>query len=212
MEYEEGLRRLQGRTKIASALIWAVIATGVLMAGGEVLEAFGYADTVEGEAPLDLAVGVSYVLFLLALLGSVVAVAMWIHRAHANLREAGVDGLEFTPGWAVGWYFVPFANLVKPFQAMRELWTASHSEYDAFGAVAPAEIKVWWGCWIVGNILSNASARVTAEAGPTGLMVGNLVGAAGTVLTVAAAVLLLKIIQTVYAAQRGGATARQVFA
>jgi uncharacterized BrkB/YihY/UPF0761 family membrane protein len=36
---------------------------------------------------------------------------IWLHRAVANARSLGVP-TECTPGWAVGWWFVPFANLV----------------------------------------------------------------------------------------------------
>src|SRR5687768_12102237 len=43
------------------------------------------------------------VFFLLA----VVPIAGWIYRAHANLREAGLDQLRYSPGWTVGSYFVP---------------------------------------------------------------------------------------------------------
>ncbi|HSG66518.1 MAG TPA: DUF4328 domain-containing protein, partial [Gammaproteobacteria bacterium] len=45
---------------------------------------------------------------------------MWIHRANYNARQLGAAGLRFTPGWAVGWYFIPILNLWKPYQAMKE--------------------------------------------------------------------------------------------
>lgn len=54
---------------------------------------------------------------------------IWQHRAQKNLEGLGATWLRFTPGWAVGWWFVPFANLVKPFQTMRELWKASGDPY-----------------------------------------------------------------------------------
>jgi hypothetical protein len=49
----------------------------------------------------------------------------WIHRANRNARALGAEGMRFTPGWSVGWYFVPIMSLWKPFQAMREIWQAS---------------------------------------------------------------------------------------
>jgi hypothetical protein len=74
----------------------------------------------------------------------------WQHRAHSNLRAAGVPHLAFTPGWAVGWWFVPFANLVKPFQATREVWKASSG--NAAWQMLPTwpVIGWWWGTWLVG--------------------------------------------------------------
>src|SRR5690242_15716882 len=63
-------------------------------------------------------------LFFAAFVATAVFWVLTIHRAATNVRAFGQGGLEFTPGWAAGWYFVPFANLVKPFQAFREIWRA----------------------------------------------------------------------------------------
>ena len=38
---------------------------------------------------------------------------------------AGAGGLRYTPGWAVGWLFVPFANLVVPYFVFTEIWRNS---------------------------------------------------------------------------------------
>src|SRR6478735_8387327 len=48
---------------------------------------------------------------------SAVPVAGWIYRAHANLREAGVAELRYSPGWSVGSFLVPLVNLAVPFWA-----------------------------------------------------------------------------------------------
>ncbi len=214
MAYEEGLTRLESRAGLAKGALWLFVAVAMATGSGETLEAMGAVDVAVDQSPLALAVGLAYVAFSLAFLASVVLVAMWIHRAHANLHEAGVDGLEFTPGWAVGWYFIPFANLFKPFQAMRELWAASHAETDRYGGEAPSELKWWWGAWISGNILSGAGARVLemgeGEAGST--TAGNALGATSTALMILAAVLLARLIGRVTAAQRSGGIAATVFA
>ena len=214
MSYEEGLATLESRARSAKAALWAFVAVAVLTGVGEVLEAMGIIDTAVGVDPLTLAVGFTYLGFTAVFLVCVVLVGRWIYRAHANLRDAGIDGLEFTPGWAVGWYFVPFANLFKPFGAMRELWTASHAEVDTFGAEAPSEVKWWWGAWITGNILSSVSTRILlmGEGGASSLMVGNALGAVSTALILFAALLLMKLIDGVTSAQRGGVTAATVFA
>ena len=62
-----------------------------------------------------------------------VAFCVWIHRAASNLPALGRYGMKFTPGWCVGWFFIPFANLVKPFQAVKELWRASHPNPELHG-------------------------------------------------------------------------------
>ena len=73
---------------------------------------------------------------------------LWQHRAHGNLLAAGVPHLAFTPGWAVGWWFVPFANLVKPFQSVREVWKASSGDERWESPKTWPVIGWWWGMWV----------------------------------------------------------------
>jgi hypothetical protein len=214
MDYAAGLATLEGRARFATVVLWLFGMVGALSVFGQSLEAMGMLDIAVDVGPLALAVGLAYVAFFLLFVASVVLVAMWIHRAHANLAEAGIVGLEFTPGWAVGWYFIPFANLVKPFQAMRELWKASRGESHPFDGPAPGEVTAWWACWIIGNITSSIGDRILlmSEGDAATLTLGNALGATGTALIVVAAMMLVKLIQGVTRAQRGGVTAAGVFA
>ena len=50
---------------------------------------------------------------------------LWLHRAFKNLVHLEVINTKFSPGWAIGCWFVPLANLVIPYQAMKELWKTS---------------------------------------------------------------------------------------
>ena len=78
---------------------------------------------------------------------------VWQYRAQRRAIELAGGGLEFTPGWAVGWWFVPFANLVKPFQAVRELWRASHGR-DAWRHLTTwSVLPWWWGLFVGGGVL-----------------------------------------------------------
>ncbi len=73
---------------------------------------------------------------------------------------------------------------------------------------------MWWGAWIVGNILSSVSMRIMLmdDGTPASVTAANVVGLAGTVVSIVAAVLLMKLIAGVTAAQRGGSSAVPVFA
>jgi uncharacterized membrane protein len=99
------------------------------------------------------------VVFLVALLACFVLVGRWIYRASANAHALS-DEMTISPGWAVGWYFIPFANLVKPYQAMLEIWMASHFRGNWHGEPSPSLVTGWWGLWIVVNILDNISVRL----------------------------------------------------
>ncbi|MDR6224699.1 DUF4328 domain-containing protein [Desmospora profundinema] len=93
----------------------------------------------------------------------VVVFCMWVHRIHRNLPSLGAQELKFTPGWAVGWYFIPIANLIQPFNAAREAWKASdpavEKEPNTSWKTQPVAglVLAWWILFIVGNILSNQS-------------------------------------------------------
>lgn len=198
---EAGLAILANRTKASSTMIHVVIAVAACMFIGEMAETVGLIDVETGE-PMALVLIYSLVLigFTLCFLASVVVISMWIYRAHANLQAAGFE-TEFTPGWAVGWYFIPIMNLFKPFQAMRELYNTSQGVATDFGGETPSDVGIWWSCYIAGNILSSISLRMTSYLGE-GNVVAVLTGAIGTLLTIGSAWYLLLIIREVARAQR----------
>lgn len=93
-----------------------------------------------------------------------ILILTWIHRANFNARQLGAAEMKFTPGWAVGWYFIPIANLWKPYDALREIWKASANPRDWKEQVVPPLVGWWWFFWIVSNLLANASMRLTPRA------------------------------------------------
>ncbi len=86
-------------------------------------------------------------------LGSVIPVLLWTYTAHANLRAAGMQGLNFSPGWATFSFFVPVANLYVPFVAMRELANRSAGEPEEFAGSSVDNVSSWWSCWVVSAIV-----------------------------------------------------------
>jgi len=86
--------------------------------------------------------GISEIAVLITLL-------VWIYATHANLPSLGNSHLDFTVGWAVGWFFVPLANLFKPYQVVSEIWRGSDPA-SRIGAIPAATTLVgWWWCWRV---------------------------------------------------------------
>jgi hypothetical protein len=134
----------------------------------------------------------------IALITCLVLVGRWIYRASANAHLFS-DGMTISPGWAVGWYFIPFANLVKPYQAMKESWLASHYGSDWGAGEAPVVIRWWWLLWIVTNILSNVSWRLeSAGAGAEAIEIIDLVN---TGLNIALCLVLIRLMQRLAATQ-----------
>jgi len=82
-----------------------------------------------------------------------VVAATWIYRAAGNLRALDVQGLKVSPGWAVGWYFVPIANLWKPYEAMKEIWQASTRPQQWQGAAVSPVLPLWWTLWLLDVVI-----------------------------------------------------------
>ncbi len=80
---------------------------------------------------------------------------IWKHHVFKNVQSLQVEGLKYSPGWAVGWYFIPFLNLFKPYQVMKEIWQAtfySKETEDWKGKSVSGILIIWWITWIVGNM------------------------------------------------------------
>ena len=77
---------------------------------------------------------------------TVVIWLIWQHQATANLWARGLRDLRTSPGWAVGWWFVPFAWYVMPFLAVREIDVRSSP--DGAPRRASPLLGWWWAAWI----------------------------------------------------------------
>ena len=97
-------------------------------------------------------------------LGTGILFLVWTHQAATNVRAFGQHDLEITPGWAVGWWFVPFASLVMPYKALKEVWCAS--DPDTVGAdgdswttrTVPSLFPLWWGMYLIHSLVGSAVA------------------------------------------------------
>jgi len=191
---ERGNAVLAGRARVLTVLLPAFAAA---------LAAFSACETLGASDPLasphvTLAAGVVGLAIVVLGLACAVFSGMWLARANANLREAGIE-MAFSPTGTWGWYFVPVANLFKPYQAMKEIWNESHRVGDSFAGQEDQLLRWWWGLWIVGGMLSNFSGRI--EYG-SGTAFGYVLEWGSTVALGGAGLLLLRLIRDVTTAQR----------
>ena len=90
-----------------------------------------------------------------ALIGfSALAVAIlmlvFIGRTVQVPKELGVKEMGFSPGGAVGGFFIPLASWVIPYLAMQEAWKASDPDAEVTGWKEGAKsnsIRLWWLAW-----------------------------------------------------------------
>lgn len=83
----------------------------------------------------------------------------WIYRASSVARRISPDLIHYAPGWAVGWYFIPLANLVMPFLVMREIWQVARRPEPA----SDVPLALWWGLYIVSGFISSAGSIAGSE-------------------------------------------------
>lgn len=142
---------------------------------------------------------------LIALLVTAVLWCIWQHRAHSNLRSFGRIGLSYTPGWAVGWWFIPFASLWKPLGAMSELWKASEPTDDPKGwwrARAWSVLGLWWACWIGGNLLDIVASAMQQESDLSSVASSDIVAVLARLVEIAAAICAVLILRDILGRQR----------
>ena len=142
---------------------------------------------------------------LIALLVTAVLWCIWQHRAHSNLRSFGRIGLSYTPGWAVGWWFIPFASLWKPLGAMSELWKASEPTDDPKGwwrARPWWVLGLWWACWIGGNLLDIVASAMQQESDLSTVASSDIVAVIARLVEIAAAICAVLILRDILGRQR----------
>jgi hypothetical protein len=171
-----------------------------------------------GDGPLDGGEGADVGLLDFAVLGAglaqivvslttIVLFLMWIHRAYRNLKPLRAKGLQYSPGWAVGAWFIPFANLFIPFRITRELWSKSDVETAEFGflssdSAVPSFFGYWWACWVASNIATNFSTRLSFRAETVAQGLGaTWLSLIAELLSIPAALFAMRVISAINARQ-----------
>jgi Domain of unknown function (DUF4328) len=90
--------------------------------------------------------GVTGLLSFAIFVALIVLTMVWMYRLAKNAKAMDRVG-TWTPGWAIGsWFLPPFALYVLPYLMLRDLWKASEPEsnYDwRRNPVAPI-VHIWW--------------------------------------------------------------------
>ena len=142
------------------------------------------------------------IIFLVTFVISGILILKWIYRANYNARQLGAKNMEFTPGWSIGWYFIPIFTLWKPYQAMKEIWKASHAPNDWENASTSSILGWWWFFWIVSNGIGNITFRLANSADELNELINlNLIKQSSELVSIPLAIITLTLINRVYLAQ-----------
>ena len=121
----------------------------------------------------------------------------WIHAVNANAHLYS-GGMNVGPGWNVGFFFVPIANLWKPFQGLSETWQASNSHSPGL----PIWVRWWWGLWLVSNLIFGASFWMGFQANTfRSVSVDAFLDILSAIVSLPLALLLIRLIRSLTAAQ-----------
>ncbi len=125
----------------------------------------------------------------------VVLFIVWQFRTAKNNEALDRPGPRFGPGWSIGAWFIPLANLVIPVLIMQDLWrgaTPSTPRGDPRWRSARGSwlIAVWWAAWLISLLRYGASnAALHDNASLDDIETSNTIALIGVVATAIAAVL-----------------------
>jgi hypothetical protein len=128
------------------------------------------------------------------ILGAAIAFLRWLHLAVRQALALQID-VGVTAGWAVGYWFVPFVNLVRPYRIIRNLLNGLGGDALA----SSARVSLWWGVWIIGNMLSRFETKMTMSQGLEALPSVPLtaLGIVASLLSLAGALLCIGIVRAI---------------
>jgi hypothetical protein len=128
---------------------------------------------------------------------------IWFYRAHRNLHSFGVQGLRYSPGWAVGGFFVPILNLVRPYQVMKEVWWGSDPEPPGGNRRGGALLVWWWGSYLLMNFTSMIAVQLIfrQDDSPAALRTITQLDIAASLLTIVAVIFAAGVVREISARQ-----------
>jgi len=146
---------LERRARAAIICFWvfiaasALLALGLILARSQGMNLYTEDDDLEFENAADAAAGVLVtvggVVSVIDLLVCIIVFLMWLYRARANLPALGVSDARWSPGWAIGWWFIPIMSLFRPYQLVKEVWQASDPMTSpGWRSNAPPVFFGWW--------------------------------------------------------------------
>ncbi len=127
----------------------------------------GYVSLAEAEANDNRELVIGYIHLVIVLIGLILFL-MWVYRTNKNLHSFNYPVLEFTPGWSVGWFFIPIACLFQPYRAVSEISRASNPNIDSTlepikNIPTPFIVVLWWVFFLITNIVARIASRFITD-------------------------------------------------
>ncbi|HEY8079756.1 MAG TPA: DUF4328 domain-containing protein, partial [Labilithrix sp.] len=112
--------------------------------------------------PLSVASGALLVVAL-AFWVAAALVLVWLFHAVRNVHALGARAFPFTPGTAVLWWFIPFANLVQIPRIVSATWRASNGSSAWRENETTPLVAIWWGSHLASRLLGLLAYRAHSD-------------------------------------------------
>lgn len=196
------MKPLSQKTLFLKITVWATVGLGFLQliankflySGIERYENGDFSAIESIQSYSFFVIGIA-VLFFLSFILAAIAVPVWFYRAHDNLKILK-KRLNFTSGWAAGWFFIPIANLVYPAKVMKEIHNGTKVAFDTKNRKLSlmsmsGMVVLWWVSYIISGIFSQISSKMVDE---------DKIGASGNNYSLALIFLFVSLLLTLISA------------
>ncbi|MFL5674457.1 MAG: DUF4328 domain-containing protein [Chloroflexota bacterium] len=129
--------------------------------------------------------------YLLVLIVAGIAYLAWLSRAVENAPALGAGTTPHSPRGAIGWWFVPFANFIVPYQIVSDLHDRLATPTDSNRA-RPL-LLAWWLTWIGGTLISYGT-RLAGDDTVDQLKASVTISLVSDAVTVVSAVLAILVV------------------
>ncbi|MER7533410.1 DUF4328 domain-containing protein [Streptomyces sp. NPDC097704] len=133
---------------------------------------------------------------------------IWFHRLRKNAEVWARDLQGRTPGWAIGGWFIPIANLWIPQGIAADIWRASRWEPSAADAKGEMTLlNSWWAVWVADTVVDRIASQLYKWAEtPEAYDTATLWSLASYGLDIVAAVLAIRFVRRLTSMQHAKVT------
>jgi hypothetical protein len=125
----------------------------------------------------------------LALVVGAIGFLLWFRRAYGNAIALG-HRASFTPGWAIGAWFVPLLNLVRPYQIASAMWRHA-GKHVGNGPL----LGFWWAFWIGNDLFAQIGGLLWASHNEDTMLLGIQLTIVADIASVVAGVLAVDVVR-----------------
>jgi hypothetical protein len=127
----------------------------------------------------------------------------WVYRAYKNIQGFGAENLKYSPGWAVGYYFMPILGLIRPVQVMNEIWRASENPRDWRRRPGSWLIGSWWALFLVYTLVTQIALQLSIQASTnTEWVFADVLATVGDFVSIPLSIAALRLVTEVFRRQK----------